>query len=316
MRLSKAPVTLFLSHAKRDGEELVKEIRRYIDEHLTLNTFFDKTSIGAGSDFASELIGNVDGAAVLVVLTDFYASRPWCQREVLRAKQLGRPVLVVDALKLGEARSFPYLGNTPTVRWQDGPAGFDTAIGYLLREVLRTEYFKRYVESLKTLAGIDPTAHALPYPPELVTAVERRKNGPHAPLYVYPDPPVSAAEAELLASMDPTQRWSTPTLLLCDPQASGERDTSAEHARWSVDFRKPRSRRAGIRPTAPERRLRGDRAAPARCGSDARHGARSAPGRFRRGAHPTGTGLLLRLREEDGADPQLSGLVGATHAQR
>ena len=219
--LSKAPVTLFLSHAKRDGEELVKEIRRYIDEHLTLNTFFDRTSIGAGSDFAAELVGNVDGAAVLVMLTDFYASRPWCQREVLRAKQLGRPVLVVDALKLGEARSFPYLGNTPTVRWQDGPAGFDAAIGYLLREVLRTEYFKRYVESLKTLAGIDPTAHALPYPPELLTAVERRKNGPHAPLYVYPDPPVSAAEAELLASMDPTQRWSTPTLLLCDPQTSG-----------------------------------------------------------------------------------------------
>ena len=221
VRLSKAPVTLFLSHAKRDGEEMVKEIRRYIAEHLTLSTFFDKTSIGAGSDFAAELIGNVDGAAVLVLLTDFYASRPWCQREVLRAKQLGRPVLVVDALKEGEARSFPYLGNTPTVRWQDGDAGFDAAIGCLLREVLRTEHFKRHVESLKTLAGIDATAHALPYPPELLTAVERRKNGPHAPLYVYPDPPVSAAEAELLASMDPTQRWSTPTLLLCDPQTSG-----------------------------------------------------------------------------------------------
>jgi len=69
---------------------------------------------------------------------------------VLRAKQLGRPVLVVDALKQGEARSFPYLGNTPTVRWLDGPACIDAAIGYLLREVLRTEYFKCYVKCLKT----------------------------------------------------------------------------------------------------------------------------------------------------------------------
>ncbi|MGB8170495.1 MAG: TIR domain-containing protein [Chthoniobacteraceae bacterium] len=221
VRLSKAPVTLFLSHAKRDGEEMAKEIDRYIGEHMALKTFFDKTSIAVGSDFAAELIGNVDGAAVLVLLTDSYASRPWCQREVLRAKQLGQPVLVVDALKLGEARSFPYLGNTPTVRWQDGPAGFDAPIGYLLREVLRTEHFKRYVESLKTFAGLDAAAHALPYPPELVTAVERRKNGPHAPLYVYPDPPISAAEEELLASMDPTLRWSTPTLLLCNPQTSG-----------------------------------------------------------------------------------------------
>jgi hypothetical protein len=221
VRLSKAPVNLFLSHAKRDGEELVKEINGYIGAHLPLKTFFDRTSIAAGSNFATELIGNVDGAALLVFLTDYYASRPWCQREVLRAKQLGRPVLVVDALKLGEARSFPYLGNTPTVRLQEGEAGFDAAIGWLLREVLRTEYFKRHVGSLKKIKVIAATAHALPYPPELVTAVERRKNGPRVPLYVYPDPPVSAAEVELLASMEPAQRWSTPTLLLCDPKTSG-----------------------------------------------------------------------------------------------
>lgn len=235
LRLSKAPVTLFLSHAKRDGEKLVTEILRYVADNTKLDTFFDRKTIGPGSDFAAELIGNMDGAAVLVLLTDFYASRPWCQREVLRAKQLGRPVLVVDALKLGEARSFPYLGNTPTVRWQDGAASFDAAIGYLLREVLRTEYFRRYVESLKTLAGIDPTAHALPYPPELLTAVERRKNGPHASLYVYPDPPISAAEAELLANMDPTLRWSTPTLLLCDPQTSGN-DTPLRNVRVGLSI--------------------------------------------------------------------------------
>lgn len=220
LHLSKAPVNLFLSHAKRDGEELVKEMDAYIGAHLPLETFFDRTSIAAGSNFASELMGSVDGAAILVFLTDHYASRPWCQREVLRAKQLGRPVLVVDALKLGEARSFPYLGNTPTVRLQEGEAGFDAALGWMLREVLRTEHFKRYVGSLKEIGVIAADAHALPYPPELVTAVERRKNGPHVPLYVYPDPPVSAAEGELLASMEPAQRWSTPTLLLCDPEAS------------------------------------------------------------------------------------------------
>lgn len=221
--LSKAPVTLFLSHAKRDGEDAIQYIRLYIAQHTSLNTFFDRTSIGSGSDFSAELLGNVDGAAILVLLTDYYASRPWCQREVLRAKQIGRPVLVVDALKLGEARSFPYLGNTPTVRWRDGEAGLEAAIGYLLREVLRAEYFKRYIASLQEFLNMDGSAHALPYPPELLTAVERKKRGPQAPLYIYPDPPIGAAEAELLADFDSSLRWSTPTLLLSDEGEASSR---------------------------------------------------------------------------------------------
>jgi hypothetical protein len=113
------PVRIFISHARKDGEERAKKIREYITKNLQLDTFFDTNQIYYGDDFATVLAQNVQRSAILVLQTDAYSSREWCQREVLLAKRHGRPVLVLHKVDLGEWRSFPYLGNLPVLRFQD-----------------------------------------------------------------------------------------------------------------------------------------------------------------------------------------------------
>ena len=225
--LSHGPVKLFLSHAKRDGEEMTKRLLAYIHQNLSVETFFDKTVIASGApDFGREIKGEIEGAAVLVFLTDYYASRPWCQREILYAKEFGRPILVLDALQTGEARTFPYLGNCPTIRYQDTVDGYNSAVGYLLREVLRSEHFKLYVKKLKAIiTDINPQTVGIPYPPELLTAMglkkQREESGSAVQSYVYPDPPIGLWEMAVVSALDRTLHWTTPTLLLSDTATIG-----------------------------------------------------------------------------------------------
>ena len=228
------PVNLFLSHAKKDSLPLVEQFIKHI-EWAKMDHFFDRKDINPGQPFHLQMMGTVDSSHMLVFLTDYYASRPWCQREVLRAKQKGRAVLVIDALKKGEARSFPYLGNTPTIRVpmsydadgipSIGPEGFNVIVGYLLREVVRAEHFRLYVDKVKqqirAVTDEERDIKGLPYAPELLTALEVKKQHTSTatpiPLYIYPDPPVTAAESDLLTELDPRQAWSTPTILLSNP---------------------------------------------------------------------------------------------------
>src|SRR5690606_27562412 len=54
-----APIKLFLSHAKLDGEIIAKEFRSYIENNLKLNTFFDANDIADGYDFESQIKANL-----------------------------------------------------------------------------------------------------------------------------------------------------------------------------------------------------------------------------------------------------------------
>ncbi len=54
---------------------------------------------------------------MVVVQTGTCSDREWCRKEVLFAKQYGCPVLVVNAVTVGEERFFPYVEPPPTIRW-------------------------------------------------------------------------------------------------------------------------------------------------------------------------------------------------------
>ena len=206
------PVRLFLSHAKQDGVEMAKGVRRWIEEDESLNTFFDAKDIAPGYDFIQEIEAGLKDSALLICQTDAYATRYWCRWEVLTAKKYRVPALLVSALNVGEERSFPYLGNTPTLRWQ-GPETIPTIITKLLLEVLRERYFPAYVENLKQIGRIPKQARVIPCAPELVNQVQDWSQGkPQAEtLLIYPDPPLGDEEIEVLISLDPGIKAWTPS---------------------------------------------------------------------------------------------------------
>lgn len=209
---------LFISHAKLDGEKTAIVLRDYIHENLALDTFFDAIDIAAGFSFEAEINAGIDTAAFAVVHTDAYASRVWCQHEVIRAKRHGRPVVVIHAIEEGEARSFPYIGNVPTIRWRaEEPARLQAVVGLMLREVLRTEYFQQHFEDLKKLFRVPEAVRALPRAPELLTCLALRAESKKVPYFVYPDPPLAKQELDLLTELDPNLRLTTPTLLFAKP---------------------------------------------------------------------------------------------------
>jgi hypothetical protein len=213
-----APLELFVSHAKRDlprepdhlpvGEQLgpVYELLAYLARG-PVKAWYDAKDIPPGGRFADEIPqGILRSSALVAIVTDEYASREWCRREVLQAKRAGRPIVVVDALDKGEARSFPYLGNVPTIRWRSHAPGEmpmpQAVIALALHEALRY-VFAWY--SLMSYAG--PDDMVLGTAPELLT-VSSLPNGIRS--VIYPDPPLGREETEILREVMGAVALATP----------------------------------------------------------------------------------------------------------
>ena len=186
----KAPITVFLSHAKADinkDPSVTKILIDCLKGDQPIETWVDSGDIPTGSKFAEAIEAGVQRTSLLAVLTDTYGTREWCREEILLAKEHQRPVVVVDALSEYEVRSFPYLGNVPTIRWDGDP---QKAIDFLLKETLRDLHARALLNGYK-LEGDFPFAR----PPELATLV-----GVEPEVTVlYPDPPVGVGEAKRLA---------------------------------------------------------------------------------------------------------------------
>ena len=221
-KLSPAPVSLFISHAKRDGEQIAEKIKAHTDAHKPMDTFFDRVDIASGFKFKEEIEGNIKKSALLVVQTDSYSSREWCRWEVLNAKKVGKPVVVINAIEEGEERSFPYLGNVPTIRWKrksskQEPEQIERILSFTLYEILRYTYTEMYLTSLNRLTSITGTKKPkiLSSPPELLTLLEKSvETKTKGKIVIYPDPPLTAEEMKLLNEVSDDYAYLTPTLLL------------------------------------------------------------------------------------------------------
>lgn len=102
-------LTVFISHTRResDDEEDVPELIRLVREIIAetrLKSFFDASDLQPGRDWDATLRDRAADSALLAVRTDLYASRSWCQREMLIAKRAGMPVVILDSLGYGEER--------------------------------------------------------------------------------------------------------------------------------------------------------------------------------------------------------------------
>ncbi|NNB99115.1 TIR domain-containing protein [Corallococcus exiguus] len=214
-------VTAFLSHATRGGTDQAATLQQLLPDLSSIEVFFDKVDIRPGSSFRKAILGQLQShgqggeAVVLVAMqTDLYASRDWCQREVLEAKRNGLPILLVHRLDIGEERGFPYLGNVPSIGWASaGKTDAERAMTlreHILALALRDQYLRLHLRELCRVYGMN--ALQLTSPPELLTLAMRQAAGA-PPVVVYPDPPLGEMERGILLQHDPNLVLLTPTLL-------------------------------------------------------------------------------------------------------
>ncbi|HVR41611.1 MAG TPA: toll/interleukin-1 receptor domain-containing protein, partial [Thermoanaerobaculia bacterium] len=205
-------VRIFISHSKSDGALLAESIHDQVRKEQ-LDAFFDTYDILPGTTFAKVIESRIRKSIVLVVLTDTFASREWCRLEVLTARRLSVPVVVLHALKDREPRSFPYLGNVPVVAGASGDSSrIAEAAGALLDESLEDLYWRLHRKALQNASG-DAQALVIAHAPDLLTLVQC---DPLPKTIVYPDPPLGRAESELLEKLAKDVKLHTPMSLFVE----------------------------------------------------------------------------------------------------
>jgi len=183
---------LFISHAKRDGREVAENFRNNIQSKTKFDSFFDQNDIIEGYDFEKQIKDNVKNSLLMVLDSDSYGTRQWCQKEILCAKRYRVPIVVVDMHSEVITRTFPYMGNVPSIRVKED--NWDMAINLLLRTSLRYEYQKSFLAKIVDEKGGEDF-DILSYQPELLDIYMLEKNN-----VLYPEPPVSEEERKILSS--------------------------------------------------------------------------------------------------------------------
>lgn len=215
-----ARLQVFISHTRRTGagEEheapaLIRLVREIIGE-TRLRHFFDANDLQPGRDWDAELRQHAARSALLALRTDLYASRAWCQREMLIAKRAGMPIVILDALNQGEERGsflMDHIARIP-VREANGAwrkADIRCGLNLLVDECLKRELW-RLQQSLAAKHADLAIAWWAPHAPEPVTLMQwlqdqAAKGSPalgDQPLRIlHPDPPLGPDELETLTQM-------------------------------------------------------------------------------------------------------------------
>ncbi|MEJ8859717.1 TIR domain-containing protein [Variovorax robiniae] len=212
---------IFLSHAKRDAKAAAESfVTRLNDakDNLGVRYFYDAISLLASDDYEERFVRAIKSGSLLAIVTDAYHTRPWCRWEILTAKEHGRPVVVVDMSRDRIERTYPYLANVPSIRLPVSDpddlseADIESVLLALLSEALRVELWRdKAIEHQKEI----PSAHIAVRPPELADLAvlpAAREDGEIAML-LYPDPPLSSEETQLLRRARPGLVLVTPTQL-------------------------------------------------------------------------------------------------------
>ena len=219
---SRLPVKLFLSHAKADlgradananEADPVRNVEAAVKE-LPIQYWFDAQDIPPAEKFVEEIEKGIQDCSIVVVfLSDHYASRPYCQWEVLVSKRREIPILVVNALESGERRNFPYLGNVPTIHWSGSnrPVVALRIVFQAIREALRFLHNRACLNVMWTStprnSADDQTPNAstqeviLATAPEAITLSRYPAPASGKQVFVYPDPPLTVPEREVLTAL-------------------------------------------------------------------------------------------------------------------
>lgn len=203
-------LSVFISHTKRYSPdelpdyvlELVQFVRDVIG-NTHMSAFFDEADLQPGSNWEEELVKAASTSGLLVVRTDLYSSRDWCQREVLTAKRADMPVVVLQALRRGEERGSFLMDHVPTVPLQGATeaekrASIERALNQLVDEALKRALWNRQRAQLANY-GFDWLPTNAPEPVTLLGWLKEQTLSPNRPLFVlHPDPPLGDAETSAI----------------------------------------------------------------------------------------------------------------------
>ncbi len=190
---------IFISHSKKDenkiGQLSAIEFRDHIRSKTKLDSFFDASDILDGQDFECQIKNNATGEQSLLVIlnSNTYSEREWCQKEVLYAKSNKIPAIAVSLLDGEVKRCFPYISNIPYIRFNDN---WDDVLILILRTALDQYSQAQYLTNLRDELEepIRESYKILPFAPEAYSYVydELTSN------IIYPEPPLTKDELDVL----------------------------------------------------------------------------------------------------------------------
>lgn len=148
--LKKERLKVFISHSKRDDDKrgllVAKTFREKIAAETKLEFYFDANNIQDGEYFEKSIEKDARRSLLLLLNSDTYSSREWCQREIIAARNNECPYVVVSLINNVSDRIFPYMGNAPCIRYNDN---WDEVLLLLLKTATWNIYGKKYLDFIK-----------------------------------------------------------------------------------------------------------------------------------------------------------------------
>ena len=200
---SEEKLQIFISHTKKDedrmGIEKANELKAYLRADTKLNSFYDANDILDGYSFGDQIKENLKKSLLIILETSTYSDREWCRIEAIVGKENYVPTVVVSLFNGMIPRTFPYLGNTPKIRFD---ANWDEVICLLLRTALDKYYEERYLENFS-----QANSKVIPMMPEFINI--GKVDGVNQILY--PEPPLGNEELEVVKRQFSTITFNTPS---------------------------------------------------------------------------------------------------------
>lgn len=200
---SQEKLQIFISHTKKDedrlGVEKANELKAYLRADTKLNSFYDANDILDGYSFGDQIKDNLKKSLLVILETSTYSDREWCRIEAIVGKENHVPTVVVSLFNGLIHRTFPYLGNTPKIRFG---GNWDEVICLLLRTALDKYYEERYLENFS-----QANSKVIPMMPEFINI--GKVDGVNQILY--PEPPLGNEELEVVKRQFPTITFNTPS---------------------------------------------------------------------------------------------------------
>ena len=152
-----------------------------------------------------EIINNIKESSIIIINSDIYSSRYWCQREIQASKEYERPIIEVDLIEKAIDRKFPYAGNVPVVRADvvEGKVEIDDLYRILetiMIETIRFNYVDKKLETFEQ--GKTKRVKKMCRPPEMIELSKILRKDKNIELnydeIIYPDPPIYSEEVEFM----------------------------------------------------------------------------------------------------------------------
>ena len=171
-------LSVFLSHAKRDGLEIAETLRDSFAAVGQLRVWFDANDLPYGYGWAPAMREAArDLAGLVSVVTDAYPTRPWCREEVRQARTPRRedsstaqcsvwrvqPTVAVHQPGETWSRAMAQLAQVPAIGWpSDGREVANRMthiVDRLMLEVLVTHFYLKKAQYIAADSGGNTSTH-------------------------------------------------------------------------------------------------------------------------------------------------------------